>query len=162
MNKLLFMFILTLTIITNAYAEKKWDWNDTRLDWYDYEQGLEKMKESNQNGILLFYTDWCPACGAYSELIKDSDVVQSLQGIVLIRVNKDFNGELSWKYNVDGEYIPRTMAISSNGKIIEHLHPTHKQLLWFIKVKNNHRFFFPPDDKVFLVKFANQLKRVRH
>jgi thiol-disulfide isomerase/thioredoxin len=93
------------------------DWNDAQIAWKGYDAGLALAKRKHKPVCLIFYTEWCPHCRSFSGVFHDSRVVEEAKKFVMIRLNKDQNSEISHKYAPDGEYIPRTYFLSSNGKI---------------------------------------------
>lgn len=124
------------------------DWNDERLNWFSYESGMAEIKSSGKNGIVILYADWCPTCKEYSGLFRESEVVEVLEDLVLIRVNIDLEPETSTIFDLDGEYVPRTFALDSSGKIIKNLNSENPQ--WW--------YFLPSDDPDYLARFAQRVK----
>jgi thiol-disulfide isomerase/thioredoxin len=95
------------------------NWNDAGIAWRSYEEGLKEAKEQKKPVCLVFYTDWCPHCTKYSGVFHDPRVVEKSKSLVMIRLNKDQNAEISAKYAPDGEYIPRTFFLSPDGTLNE-------------------------------------------
>lgn len=71
-----------------------------------------------------------------------------LKDVILIRVNRDENIELSEKYNFDGVYIPRTFALNSEGDIVKSLYDEDDRFAYFL----------PPDMPAYLYGFIKRLK----
>lgn len=107
------------------------DWNDAEIDWQGYEQGLTAAKESERPVCLVFYTTWCPHCTNYANVFRDSEVVEKSKAFVMIRLDKDKNRELSRKYSPDGEYIPRTYFLGSDGELEATLTETREKYKYF-------------------------------
>jgi hypothetical protein len=107
------------------------DWNDTGIAWQPYEKGLAEAKEKKKPICLVFYTDWCPHCTNYSKVFHDPKVVEQSKSFVMIRLDKDENKELSSKYAPDGEYIPRTYFLSSDGKLDASVHALRDKYQYF-------------------------------
>ena len=93
------------------------DWNDAQVQWQPYEAGLAAAKKDKKPVLLIFFTEWCPHCTNYSKVFHDAKVVEQSKKFVMIRLDKDKNAELSKKYAPDGEYIPRTYFLSSDGTL---------------------------------------------
>jgi protein-disulfide reductase (glutathione) len=91
------------------------DWNDAQVAWRGYAEGLAEARREGKPICLVFYADWCKGCQAYRKLFFDPKVVTMTRDLVMVRVNRDHAPELSAKYAVDGEYIPRTYFLSSDG-----------------------------------------------
>lgn len=94
------------------------DWNDAVIQWRSYDDGFAEAKKSGKPICLIFYTDWCPHCTRYSGVFHDAKVIEQSKKFVMIRVNKDQNTDLSSKHAPDGQYIPRTFFLSSNGTVM--------------------------------------------
>ena len=112
------------------------NWNDANIHWMAYDEGLAAAKKSHQPICLIFYTTWCPHCGNYSKLFSDPEVVKKSKSFVMIRLDKDKNQELSKKYKPDGEYIPRTYFLSSDGELDESLADQREQFKYFYSESN--------------------------
>ena len=65
--------------------------------------------------MLVVFTEWCPHCTNYSKLVHDAAVVEKSRGFVMVRVDKDKQPDISKQNAPDGEYIPRTYFLSSDG-----------------------------------------------
>jgi thiol-disulfide isomerase/thioredoxin len=128
---------LFLLVSFNSHSEAhKIDWNDSALNWQSYEQGMKLLDNPGSVGILIFYGDWCLTCMSYSKLFADKAVVASLKDIVLIRVNVDAQSDISDKYDFDGDYVPRTFALGSKGKILKPFHPDRKSYTYFLPAES--------------------------
>lgn len=118
---------------TRAAAE---DWNDANIKWMEYDAGLKAAKESHRPICLIFYTGWCPHCANYSKVFSDPELVKKSKSFVMIRLDKDKNAEISKKYAPDGEYIPRTYFLSSDGALDASLTETRDQFKYFYNEKD--------------------------
>lgn len=107
------------------------DWNDGKISWRPYEQGLAEARRTGKPVCLIFYTEWCPHCANYSRVFHDPAVVAMAERFVMIRIDKDRHPELSRKYAPDGEYIPRTFFLSPDGKLETSLHAPRERFLYF-------------------------------
>lgn len=104
-------------VATTTPANAGGNWNDGSVQWQPYEAGLAAAKKDKKPIMLVFFTEWCPHCTNYSKLFHDPKVVEQAKKLVMIRLDKDKNAELSKKYAPDGEYIPRTYFLSSDGTL---------------------------------------------
>jgi protein-disulfide reductase (glutathione) len=110
-------FALMTAALTPAFAGG--DWNDSGIAWKGYDEGLAEAKSSNKPVCLIFYTDWCPHCANYSKVFHDPAVVDLSKNFVMIHLNKDKETATSAKYAPDGEYIPRTFFLKSDGTLLD-------------------------------------------
>ncbi len=80
---LIFSFILLIAGSLSA--------NDNRLEWFDFQKGLEKARAENKNIIVHVYADWCKWCKVMEkETYGDSGVARLINDkFILIK----FDGE---------------------------------------------------------------------
>jgi protein-disulfide reductase (glutathione) len=107
------------------------NWNDENIRWLSYDDGLAAAEQQHKPICLIFYTTWCPHCANYAKLFSDPKVVEKSKSFVMIRIDKDKHPELSKKYSPDGEYIPRTYFLSSDGQLQKGLTEPRVQYKYF-------------------------------
>ena len=112
------------------------NWNDSQILWMPYAAGLAEAKKANKPVCLIFFTTWCPHCTNYSRLFSNPELVKKSKSFVMIRIDKGKNPDLSKQYNLDGEYIPRTYFLSSNGKVDPSLS----------EARDPYKYFYREDD----------------
>ena len=108
--------LLVLLVAARA-AHAGGDWNDAKVGWKSWDDGLAAAKKEKKPICLVIYTEWCPHCTKYSAVFHDPAVVEKSKRFVMVRADKDKNAELSKKFAPDGEYIPRTYFLSSAGTL---------------------------------------------
>ena len=113
MTKLLTVAVALALSMATAHAGG--DWNDAGIAWQAYDAGLAKAKQDKKPVMLVVFTQWCPHCQNYSKLFHDQKVVEKSRQFVMVRVDKDQQPEVSKANSPDGEYIPRTYFLSSDG-----------------------------------------------
>jgi hypothetical protein len=64
-------------------------------------------------------------------LFSDARVVAAAKGFVMIKLDRDADKELSRKYAPDGDYIPRTHFLASNGTLDADIHAPRPQFKYF-------------------------------
>lgn len=107
------------------------DWNDEGIDWRPYAEGLKLAEEGGKPVCLVFYTEWCPHCTNYAKVFHDAGIVEASKAFVMVRLNKDESRTLSAKYATDGEYIPRTYFLASNGTLDPSVHAPRQRYKYF-------------------------------
>lgn len=148
-QKFVLLIFIFLTSAANATKEPEpINWNDEKLNWHNYEEGMKKIQATGSPGLFIIYADWCTTCKAYSELFADEQVVNNLEGLVLIRENRDLNLKISQQYDYDGEYIPRTFALDNKGQVMQN----------FYSDSSKYTYFIPAGSVVYLSNFANMIK----
>jgi len=75
-----------------------------RVDWLDYQKGMEKAKVAKKPIFLNFYANWCGYCRKMeNETFADRTVANVLQdSFVPIRLNSDKQPRISASYGVRG------------------------------------------------------------
>lgn len=99
------------------------DWNDTAIDWKGFEAGLSEAAARNKPVLLVFYTTWCPHCHNLSWLFHDPRLVSASTSFVMIRLDRDQNPEISKRFDLDGDYIPRVFVLDSQGAVRAEITP---------------------------------------
>ncbi len=123
--------VIFLLVLGSGLQAGEADWNDAEIDWKGYEEGLSAASESGRPVCLVFYTTWCPHCTNYAKVFGDSEVVEKSKSFVMIRLDKDKNREVSRKYSPDGEYIPRTYFLGSDGVLDATITETREKFKYF-------------------------------
>lgn len=93
------------------------DWNDAKIAWRSYADGLAEAKISGKPVCLIAYTEWCGHCKNYSAVFHDEKVVEMAKKFVMIKLDQDQHKDLLKEFGPDGQYIPRTLFLSSAGKL---------------------------------------------
>jgi thiol-disulfide isomerase/thioredoxin len=112
------------------------DWNDAAIAWVPIDKGLEAAKSQGRPICLVIYTEWCPHCANYARVFHDPKVVESAARFVMVRVDKDKNPEVSARYAVDGQYIPRTYFLGPGGTVETAIHAPREKFLYFYDEKD--------------------------
>ena len=136
MTSMLKHALAVAVLLGAAVAANAHDWNDGQVAWKDYEGGLAAAKKEKKPVCLVFYTEWCPHCGNFSHVFHDPKVVERSKELVMVRLDKDKNAELSKQYAPDGEYIPRTFFLGPDGKLASDIHAPREKYLYFYDEKD--------------------------
>ena len=116
------------------------DWNDKGIPWLDYQQGLMLAKQTGKPILLLFYAEWCSTCHAYKAIFYNDEVVKATNDFIMVRVNVDLYPELNQQYALDGDYVPRTFALTSEGKPLTQLYKQQGNYRYFMRANEPARF----------------------
>jgi len=107
------------------------DWNDQAIKWVPYSDALATAKKQKKPVCLVFYTEWCPHCQNYSSVFHDPKVVEQTKRFVMVRLDRDKEKDVSKKYSPDGEYIPRTYFLKSDGTLEPEIHAPRDAYKYF-------------------------------
>jgi len=128
--------LLILAGLPSLGAHAAGDWNDAKIDWVGFEEGISRARENSQPICLVFYTTWCQRCAEYSALFHDEKIIRASQHFIMIRIDRDANPRLNEKYRPDGTYVPRTYFLTSAGILASKITAGRSQ----------YRFFYPTKD----------------
>jgi thiol:disulfide interchange protein len=108
-------FIETASLLSD---ENSWaaHWNSPTIPWRRYDEGIQEMAEKGKPGILVLQADWCLECRRYQRLFKNDSIVSFADDYVFILGDIDSERDLQRQYNLDGDYVPRTLALDPTGK----------------------------------------------
>lgn len=113
------------------------DWNDKVIDWYDYEEGVALASETGKPLLFIIYAQWCPTCHAYKKIFAEPSIVAMSKKFIMVRADFDRRQDLSSKYNLDGEYVPRTFVLTPVGKVMQGLYPKAKRPRFFLSASDS-------------------------
>ena len=128
------VLLATLTLACRAGAQDAREdarWNGGAIAWRPYEAGLAEARSTGKPVCLLFVTTWCPHCRNFARVFSDARVVGAAQKLVMIRVDKDRHPDISRRYALDGEYIPRTYFLSPQGEVWANIQAPHDEFRYF-------------------------------
>jgi thiol:disulfide interchange protein len=109
--------VFSVLLVAPRPAQAGGDWNDAGIAWRSYADGLAEAKKDGKPICLIAFTEWCPHCKNYSGVFHDPKVVEMSKKFVMIRLDQDQNKDLLKDMGPDGQYIPRTLFLSSDGKL---------------------------------------------
>ncbi len=89
--------IIIVTLVIYAY----YPFNESKIKWYDFNNGLEIAKAENKKILINVYADWCKWCKKLeNEVFPDPEVMEyMLKRFISIK----FNGEDKNKINYMGQ-----------------------------------------------------------
>jgi protein-disulfide reductase (glutathione) len=135
MKYLLTMLLLiscrSTTTPPEAPPPKPSEWNDSGIGWTSWAAGKASAAASKKPICLVLVTTWCPHCHNFARLFHDPRVVKAAAGLVMVRVDKDREEELSARYAPDGDYIPRTLFLHPDGTLASEIRANEGPYQWF-------------------------------
>lgn len=106
------------------------DFNDAQIDWYAYEAGLARAKDLGRPAMMVIYAPWCPHCHNYASVFHDPEIVGLAGRFVMILVDRDQRPDLGTEYDLDGDYVPRTLFFAKDGTLDPSLHADRTSYLY--------------------------------
>ncbi|MDY6853556.1 MAG: thioredoxin family protein [Thermodesulfobacteriota bacterium] len=103
-----------------------------KINWFNYNEGLEKAFKEKKHIMILFYADWCYYCKMMdNKTFANLSIIESLkEGFVPIKVNADRERKLVSRYKITG--FPSTLFLEHNAVPIQ-LFPGYMPPDMFIK-----------------------------
>ena len=88
------------------------------VNWYSYQEGIDKMQSEGKTGFLHFYTDWCGYCDKIDKetfsLEKISDFLN--EHFIPIKVDADNKQSIARHYGANR--FPYNLFLSADNEII--------------------------------------------
>lgn len=137
---------------TPSTARYPADWNPRGIQWRPYALGLRDAEKLGKPIVLVFYTDWCPHCHNYSRVFHDPRVEAASRDFIMIRVERDGHRDISQAYDLDGDYIPRTLFLTASAEVRSQLRADRSEQRYFLNE-------YEPDELLDLMARALELSR---
>ncbi len=107
-------------------------WNAPEVPWTDYERGMRRVAETGKPAVLVLHADWCRVCQSYQKLFHDPAITRFSDDYVFILADVDDQPELQRRYDVDGDYVPRTLILDSPGALAVEASGGHPRQRFFV------------------------------
>lgn len=92
-----------------------------RIKWVAYDEGLKEIKNSDKLMFLLIHKSWCGSCKALKpKLAKSMEFAKMSRHFVMVNTEDEEEPKGS-QFVVDGEYIPRVLFLSPEGKVMDEI-----------------------------------------
>ncbi len=127
------------------------DWNGAGIAWLKADDGLRLAETQKKPVVVVVSTTWCGHCRNYKQEFFDPRVVAAAHDFVMIHVDSDKSPELGRRFAPDGEYIPRTLFLSSAGALANAI----------ALPRPNYRHFYDEHDPAGLLAAMTEAKRLQ-
>ena len=91
---------------------------DAGIQWFTYDEGMQRGKAQNKKVFLVFHADWCRYCLKMEKetFAKPTVIAYVNRNFIPISVNSDKQPDIAEKHKVRG--LPSTWFISETGEPI--------------------------------------------
>lgn len=109
------LLVLALVAIVSCTIPAR-GWNDN-IDWYGYEEGIAKAKETGKDVVIVLHKTWCGACKRLKpDFAANKELEELAKNFIMINAEDDEAPHNNQLYQKDGGYIPRIYFTNSNGE----------------------------------------------
>lgn len=125
---------LVLSLGLGLVSSSAWaggDWNDEGIEWRSLEEGVAEAKKDGKPICLVVYTETCPHCRNYSRVFHDPGIEEIAKDYVMVRVDQHRSKTIAKTHAPDGAYIPRTLFLTSDGKIATDIRVDRERYVYF-------------------------------
>lgn len=122
----------TATIPRGPEETEPEDWNPDQIAWRSYEDGMRLMAETGKQGVMVLQAEWCLVCRSYQKLFHEKEVERRAKDFVFILADIDRDPALQRRYDVDGDYIPRTFLLNQDGTLAKNATSRHERQRFFV------------------------------
>ncbi|MEO1329198.1 MAG: thioredoxin family protein [Pseudomonadota bacterium] len=116
--------------IPQASEEREWGAPD--IPWKSYDLGMEEVSRTGKPALMVLHADWCRVCKSYQTLFKQPSVTRFNDDFVFVLVDVDQEPHIQRRYNVDGDYVPRTMVLNAPGELATGQTGAHPRQRFFV------------------------------
>lgn len=118
--------------VPRAAEQETAGWNEAQIPWRGYEAGLAEMAQTGKPGLLVLDADWCLVCRNYQRLFHGAEVAQYADDVVFMIVDIEDEPTLQQRFNIDGDYVPRTFLLNADGSLARTATGGHERQKFFI------------------------------
>lgn len=100
-------------------------WGD-KIAWRSWESAQSLARSQDKPICVVVYADWCARCKELAPVFEESAVASAAAGLVMVRHDQD--QPASWlkeQLGAYGDYVPRVLFVSTDGKVREDLTSGH-------------------------------------
>lgn len=114
-KSMIFLAILSAALVFGGYPMTTVQ-SGGQIDWYGYDDGMAKARETGKNIVFYFYADWCTYCvRMQKETFSHDSVIDFLNNkVIAVKVNVDQDKDIARTYRVRG--LPATVLLLRNGE----------------------------------------------
>ena len=86
-----------------------------QIEWYTYDDGMEKSRQSGKSIVVYFHADWCTYCVRMQKETFSHDTVIDFMNNKVIAVKVDVDEEKSVARTFGVRGLPATVMLMRNG-----------------------------------------------
>lgn len=107
-------------------------WNAPQIPWTNFEQGMSEVARSGKPALMVLHADWCRVCASYQQLFSEPEITRFSDDYVFVLVDVDDRPDLQRRYDIDGDYIPRTVMLEGPGQLSVQSTGDHPRQRFFV------------------------------
>lgn len=108
------------------------EWGAPAIPWRTYEDGMAEMARTGKPALMILQAEWCLVCRNYQRQFEKPEIKRWADKYVFILADVDETPDLQKRYNVDGDYIPRTFLIAPDGGLRRDATGSHTRQRFYV------------------------------
>lgn len=106
-------------------AHSKLAWGD-KIAWRGWESAQSSARSQGKSICVVVYAEWCPRCKELAPVFGEPAFATAAADLVMVRQDQDQAAPwLKEQLGAYGEYVPRVLFLSPEGKVREDLTSGH-------------------------------------
>jgi len=100
-------------------------WGD-KIDWHSWESAQTIARSQGKAICVVVYAEWCARCKELAPVFEQPAVASAAAGLVMVHQDQDKPAAwLNEQLGGYGDYVPRVLFLSADGKVREDLTSGH-------------------------------------
>lgn len=108
---------LIFLLLSNVVWAKAIDWNNNKIEWNNYEEGISKAKAEQKPVMMVQYAEWCGYSKQFGKHFFKPEVIENSKNFIMVKVDVDQEPEIAELYDVQA--VPMTFFLDKNAEPIQ-------------------------------------------
>ena len=108
---------LIFLLLCNVVWAKAIDWNNNKIEWNNYEEGISKAKAEQKPVMMVQYAEWCGYSKQFGKHFFKPEVIENSKNFIMVKVDVDQEPEIAELYDVQA--VPMTFFLDKNAEPIQ-------------------------------------------
>ncbi|HEX7479342.1 MAG TPA: thioredoxin family protein, partial [Polyangiales bacterium] len=115
----------------SAPAQSHMAWGD-KIAWSRFEPALTTARSQHKSVCVVVYAEWCSDCKELAPVFNLPEVASAAADLVMVHQDQDQHPAwLQEQLGAYGNYVPRVLFLSPDGKVREDLTSGHPRYPYF-------------------------------